>query len=260
MSSDTATTAIAGENRASATRVAFDGDWQQVDFFQPLYDRIRSADCLQDWVDIFRGTGDIPRHIKFGNGKLHKSVARFSFGSATDCPNRFTDSCQVDGDDCYAVSAEQGYSPETLDANRRREYLWDCLDAETFARAFHTLVTEHKHNHVGTLRFSVAGDVRYRGDAVKMNQIARYLADHGIDTYCYTASDHVDFRGLDALTVNASNPWVRGADRQYIAVADEAEIPDDGFQCPYDYSDTTCGECRACIRPEGDHDVYITEH
>jgi hypothetical protein len=233
------------------------GDYNvsEVSGIEKLQQRMSNAETIKEWSFI------LSDYISFGNSKIAKSVAIFNMNSATDCPNAEKDNCQVDFGDCYAHKAENMYK-QTLPYRRRQEYLWDCLDAETWAKAFQELVSR-KRNEVTAIRFSEAGDFRHKGDVIKVNRIAE-LVD--CDVYTYSASDYLDWSEATEFTVNQSNNFSEYGDRLYSAVPKAEDIPEDGIQCPHDYQKNNgsdnpvkCGDCRSCISDEGP-DVYITLH
>lgn len=234
-------------------------DITTVDGFDALQDRIKSAGSdIEAWSHI------LSDYVQFGNSKIAKSVAIFNMNSATDCPNAETDNCQVDFDDCYAHKAENIY-PQTLPYRRRQEYLWDNLDAETFAKAFVEMVSR-KRNDVTAIRFSEAGDFRHRGDIIKVDRIAEILSAEGITCYTYSASDYLDWGDAENFTVNQSNNFSEYGDRLYSAVPEQQDIPTGAIQCPHDYQKSKdadepikCGDCRACIDKDAP-DVFITLH
>ena len=228
-----------------------------------LQARMRECETVRDWSFLLND------YIQWGNNtKVSKYVAIFNLGAAHDCPNRWSERCQVDGDACYAVVDERTYD-YVLDYMRRQEYLWDCLDAQTFADAF-LAICERKRVEPRALKFSQAGDFRHNADIQKVNRIAQRLNDAGagIDVFTYTASTHLDWSQATAFTVNRSNDLSVIGDRRYRAVANPAEIPADAVWCPFDRqkhhgvpSDDRrqCGECRLCIDPDGP-DVAVMEH
>lgn len=196
-------------------------------------------------------------HLSFGNTKLPDKIAIFNLGSAKDCINAQTPSCQawVDGEDkCYARKAEKQY-PDTLDYRRRQIYIWDELSAEQFATAF-ILMANRKRKELSFLRFNESGDFRTQEDVQKAEEIARIIKERiGVDTYTYSASDHLDFSDCEYLTVNASNPDIKGYDQRFTVVEDKSEIPDNGFVCPQD-----CSKCHACMSDGGTSDIYEYLH
>lgn len=240
-----------------------------VDGLDQLYRDLRNASTVREYSFIL---GD---HISWGNRKIANHVATYSITSAHDCPNIDTEFCQVDEDTCYAARTEHTYD-ETFDYRRRQEVLWDHLDADTFARAFQAVV-DRKRNPATTFRVNQAGDVRHRGDVVKLNRIAELLADsHDITTYIYTASSWIPWHDIptDHITINASDqrePLASVADRFYTALPagvdpdDDHElvehIDDDAIQCAYDATDGAhlCGDCRLCVDDDA-QDVYIRIH
>lgn len=238
-----------------------DYDIESVDGIDTLRERMREADSIRDWSFI------LSDYISWGNNKIANHVAIFNMNSATDCPNADstesdqseTGVCQVPWESCYAHKAENIY-PNTLPYRRRQEYLWDCLDADTWARAFLSIV-ERKRNPVTAVRFSEAGDFRHRGDIVKVNRIAEILSQAGIDTYTYSASHKLDWSESEHFTVNQSNGLADYGDRRFTALPEGSDLPDGMVWCPYDLTDgeRKCGDCRLCINPEGP-DVAIELH
>jgi len=230
-------------------------DHTAVEGMDTLINRMDEAETIEEWSFI------LSDYISFGNNKIAKSTAIFNMNSATDCPNADSEECQVPWSDCYAHKAENQY-PAVLPYRRRQEYLWDCLDAHSFAKAFEALV-DRKRNSVDSIRFSEAGDFRHRGDIVKVNRIAE-LVD--VDVYTYSASSYLDWSEAQHFTVNQSNDFADYGDRLYSAVPTAEDIPDDGVHCPHDYQKSQgvdepikCGSCRACIDKDAG-DVYITLH
>lgn len=235
-----------------------DYDITEVSGIEKLKDRMDNAETIRDWSFI------LSDYISFGNSKISKKVAIFNFNSATDCPNAETDNCQVKFSECYAHKAENIYK-QTLPYRRRQEYLRDCLDANTFAKAFLELVSR-KRNPVTTIRFSEAGDFRHRGDIIWADRVAEIVGKEGIDVYTYSASNYLNWDLAESFTVNQSNNFSEYGDRLYSAVPESEDIPEDGIHCPHNYQKSNgadepikCGDCRACIDKDAP-DVYITLH
>lgn len=233
-------------------------DIDAVNGIDKLRDRMEKAgDDITAWSHILKD------YVKFGNNKVADNVAIFNFNSATDCMNRNTEHCQVPDGMCYAFNDEERYG-SPLDYRRRQEYLWDCLDADTFAAAFRELVSR-KRKPVDAIRFSEAGDFRHRGDVIKVDRIAELL--DGLKVYTYSASDWLDWSDREHFTLNASNDAIRAdADRRFFALDADAELPDGAVWCPFDLYDgddlserKQCGECQLCLNPEGP-DVAIPLH
>lgn len=231
----------------------------EVNGIEKLQQRIADAgNDVTAWSHILKD------YVKFGNNKVAKEVAIFNMNSATDCANRNTDDCQVPDGMCYAYNDEQRYG-SPLDYRRRQEYVWDCLDAHTFAKAFEELVSR-KRNPVTAIRFSESGDFRHRGDIIKVDRIAELI---DIDVYTYSASGYLDWSEAEHFTVNRSNDfdyWEGEGDRRFFALPESEELPEDTVYCPFDYFDgddldkrPQCGECRLCINSEGP-DVAIPLH
>jgi hypothetical protein len=172
--------------------------------------------------------------------------------------------CQVPWDDCYAHVAENGLSPAALDKRRRQQYLWDNVDAVTFAEAL-TRTFDRKQRDITAIRFSESGDFRHRGDIIKADRIAQL-----IDTpvYTYSASHKLDWSEAEHFTVNQSNDQADYGDRLFSAVAEPNDVPEDGVLCPFELArdkglDTDerpkCGSCRLCIDEDGPN-VYVLLH
>jgi hypothetical protein len=231
------------------------GDYEisEVEGIDTLKSRMREAETVEDWSFIL---GD---YLSFGNSKIADSVAIFNMNSATDCPNAKTENCQVPWSDCYAHKAENMYN-NTLPYRRRQEYLWDCLDAETWAKAFLAAVSR-KRKPVNAVRFSEAGDFRHTGDIIKVDRIAEIMSEKDITVYTYSASNYLDWSEAEHFTVNQSNDFEDFGDRLYTAVPEKSDIPEDGVQCPYEATDgdIKCGDCRLCLDKDAG-DVYITLH
>jgi len=238
----------------------------EIEGIEKLKSRIEEASTIEDWSYIL---GD---YISWGNRKISKNTAIFNMNAALDCPNRATKEngssdtgyCQVSEDKCYAIKAERTY-PEPLQYRRRQEYLWDCLDAETWTKAFLEVV-DRKRNDVEAIRFSEAGDFRHTGDIIKVDRIAELLSCHGIDVYSYSASHKLDWTEQENFVLLQSNEKREYGDKRFKAVEEQEDIPESGIQCPYDYQKEhgsndpiKCGSCKHCLLSDGP-DIYITIH
>lgn len=221
-----------------------------VDGMDELLARMEDCETVRDWSFLLND------YIQWGNNtKVGKRVAIFNLGAAHDCPNRWTERCQVDGDECYAVVDEKIYD-YVLAYFRRQEFLWDCLDADTWAEAFLAIVDRKYLDGPFFVKFSQAGDVRHQGDIVKMDRIAERVGHHGISVFTYSASSHLDWSEAEHVVVNRSNDLADYGDQRYVAVESESDISDDAVHCPFDRQKRRgvpqeerikCGECRACI-------------
>jgi hypothetical protein len=176
--------------------------------------------------------------------------------------------CQVPFEDCYAHVAEKQYD-RPLPKRRLQEYLWDNVDAITFADAI-LHVKSRKRSPFKYLRVSEAGDFRHNGDIVKWNVISEKLQGE-IDVYTYSASHKLDWSHAEHFTVNQSNDLADYGDRLFSAVLDTDNIPDDAIYCPFEAAKENgvatedrpkCGECTACIEPQAEQprNVLIKLH
>lgn len=242
------------DNRAGPSVSEIGGIYEMID---------RMADCetIEDWSYLLND------YIQWGNNtKVGKRVAIFNMNAAHDCPNRWTENCQVDGDKCYAVVDEKRYD-YVLDYFRRQEYLWDCLDAETWAEAFLEIVDRKYLDGPFFVKFSQAGDFRHNGDIIKAERISERLAEHGIQVYTYSASNYLTWELADVLTVNQSNDLEDYGDRRYRVVESVDDLSEEAIHCPFDLQKhrgvpqedrIKCGECRACIDTKaGDVEVVL---
>lgn len=236
-------------------------DIDAVSGIDELRDRMDNAESDEDWSFILND------YISWGNNKVSKTVAIFNMNSATDCRNRNTSRCQVPDGKCYAYNDERNYG-NPLDYRRRQEYLWDSLDAHTFASAF-LYIIQRKRNPVSAIRLSEAGDFRHSGDVVKANRIAELLNPYGITVYTYSASSDIEWAAAETLVVNQSNSRREYGDRRFYALSADAELDDDTVWCPFSFATEQadmdlderpkCGECRLCLNKEGP-DVAIPIH
>ncbi len=230
-----------------------DYDLSEVDGIDTLRQRMADAETVRDWSFI------LSDYISFGNNKISDNTGIFNMNSATDCPNADTENCQVPWSDCYAHKAENIYK-KTLPYRRRQEYLWECLDAETFAKAI-LKIKERKRNAFDYIRFSEAGDFRHKGDIIKVDRIAEILSGE-IEVYTYSASDYLDWSEAEHFKVMQSNERDNYGDNLFSAVPEKDDIPEGAAQCAYEASDgkVKCGDCTLCIDQRIDRDVYITLH
>lgn len=262
--------------------------------FYDLFPRVQAAETIEDWSEI------LADYISWGNRKISGQTAIINLNAANDCPNKKTQEegesktglCQVEWDMCYAGQAEKIYE-NTIHYRRRQEFLWDCLDPETFAKAF-LKVVERKITHGNLddysdvdLRFSEAGDFRRNQDVYKADRIAEILHDNGISAvYTYSASYKLSAwhdTNVDNLIVMQSvNEELAGSygDKEYKAFELTQEdienadrltdlAPDNSVWCPHDLEKRqkdvpsedaiSCGDCRLCLEKEGP-DVSIPIH
>lgn len=259
-------------------------DITAVEGFDGLMVALREINEADDYTETVERVAEVllnghegsAGYLTFGNNKVAKNVGIFNMNSATDCPNAATKEngesetglCQVPWGSCYAHKAEVVF-PGSLPKRRRQEYFWDNIDAQTFADAL-LRVKERKTAAFDYLRVSESGDFRSESDIIKWNIIARELSDE-IQVYTYSASHKLDWSDADAFTVNQSNSLAEYGDREFNAVMDAADIPDDAILCPYEAakrngldndSRPKCGDCTHCIEPasEQPRDVYVLIH
>lgn len=240
-----------------------------------MYQSDEPSEILADL--LMNGHKGVGGYLTFGNNKVAKNTGIFNMNSATDCPNADSDEnnqtatgvCQVPWESCYAHKAEYVY-PDALKKRRLQEYLWDCTDPDTFAKAL-LHVKSRKRSPFTHLRVSESGDFRHNGDIMAWDRIAEKVSGD-INVYTYSASHKLSaWDNVTHFTVNQSNNLDTYGDRQFNAVADTDDIPDDAIFCPFEAakengvetdSRPKCGDCTACIEPESEQprDVYITVH
>jgi hypothetical protein len=243
-----------------------------------ISDMYNSDDPAGHLADLLmNGHKGVGGYLTFGNNKVANNTGIFNMNSATDCPNADsteenqadTGVCQVPWEDCYAHKSENIY-PDALKKRRLQEYLWDCVNPEMFAEALLN-VKSRKRSAFKHLRVSESGDFRHNGDIRAWDEIARRL-DGEINVYTYSASHKLSaWDTVEHFTVNQSNNLADYGDRQFAAVGEVSDIPDDAIFCPFEAANKNgvsgderpkCGECEACIKPssEQERDVYITIH
>lgn len=259
-------------------------DMSKVDGINVLMSHIRDmnqADSHNERVKILsdlllNGHKGSTGYLTFGNNKIADNTGIFNFNSATDCPNADSNKdnptdtgvCQVPWESCYAHKAENIYD-DALASRRRQQFLFDNVDAFTFADAL-LHVKDRMTYAFKYLRVSESGDFRHRGDIIKWDTIAERLSGE-ITVYTYSASHKLDWSHAEHFVVNQSNNLDNYGDRLFSAVPTSDDIPEDSIFCPFEAAkvngvDTDdrpkCGECTACIETETEQprDVFITIH
>lgn len=260
------------------------GDYQiaQVDGIEALTAEIKRMYNSDNPVDILadllmNGHSGTSGYLTFGNNKVADNTGIFNMNSATDCPNADSDEdnptdtgvCQVPWKSCYAHKSENVY-PDALKKRRLQEYLWDNVSPEWFGKAL-LQVKDRKRSAFKHLRVSESGDFRHNGDIRAWDKVAEIVSPE-INVYTYSASHKLSaWNTVEHFTVNQSNSLAEYGDREFNAVAEVDDIPDDAIACPFEVAKKNgvetdkrpkCGECEACIKPENEQekDVYITIH
>ena len=118
---------------------------------------------------------EISQHISRGNQKLGRDTIIWNMGPAMFCPSRELGMCQLawrlppykrrkDGiicsavNKCYALSCELRW-PKVLDYRCRQKILWLNNDADAWAEALQSHITDHSHRlPIKYARFNEAGD------------------------------------------------------------------------------------------------------
>ena len=254
---------------------AVDGIDTLRDEIKRMYDSDDPAAVLAEL--LMNGHEGTSGYLTFGNNKVADNTGIFNMNSATDCPNADstesdqakTGVCQVPWKSCYAHKSENVY-PDALKKRRLQEYLWDCTSPDIFAEAL-LRVKSRKRSPFKHLRVSESGDFRHNGDIKAWDEIARLLGDE-INVYTYSASHKLSaWDSVEHFTVNQSNALAEYGDREFNAVPEVSDIPEDAIACPFEVAKKNgvetdkrpkCGECEACIKPETDQprDVYVLLH
>jgi len=240
-----------------------------------MYDSDNPASVLADM--LMNGHKGTSGYLTFGNNKVSDNTGIFNMNSATDCPNADTSEdnqsdtgvCQVPWKSCYAHKSENIYK-DALKKRRLQEYLWDCVSPEVFAEALLN-VKSRKRSAFTHLRVSESGDFRHNGDIKAWDKIAEIVSDE-INVYTYSASHKLSaWDSVEHFTVNQSNALAEYGDREFNAVPEVSDIPDDAIACPFEVAKANgvetdkrpkCGDCTACIEPEESQprDVYVLLH
>lgn len=254
---------------------AVDGIDTLRDEIKRMYDSDNPADVLADL--LMNGHKGVGGYLTFGNNKVAKNTGIFNMNSATDCPNADTSEsnqsetgvCQVPWSACYAHKSENVYK-DALKKRRLQEYLWDCVNPEIFAEALLN-VKSRKRSPFKHLRVSESGDFRHNGDIRAWDKIAEIVGDE-INVYTYSASHKLSaWDTVEHFTVNQSNALSEYGDREFNAVSDVSDIPNDAIACPFEVAKANgietdkrpkCGDCTACIEPKESQprDVYVLLH
>jgi hypothetical protein len=262
------------------TRGAY--DVAEVDGISHLVDSLKEMNQSTDPVGVvadllMNGHKGVGGYLTFGNNKVAKNTGIFNMNSATDCPNADSDEnnmtatgvCQVPWKSCYAHKAENVY-PDALKKRRLQEYLWDCINPEIMADAL-LRVKSRKRSAFKHLRVSESGDFRHNGDIKAWDKIAERL-DGEINVYTYSASHKLSaWNTVEHFTVNQSNSLASYGDREFNAVPEVSDIPDDAIACPFEVAKKNgvntderpkCGDCTACIEPEEKQprDIFVILH
>ena len=252
-----------------------DGYKTLVSEIKRMYESDNPASVLADL--LMNGHDGVTGYLTFGNNKVAKNTGIFNMNSATDCPNADTTEnnqsstgvCQVPWEMCYAHKSENIYK-DALKKRRLQEYLWDCVDAETFAEALLN-VKSRKRSPFKHVRVSESGDFRHNGDIRMWDKIAEIVSDE-LNVYTYSASHKLSaWDTVEHFTVNQSNALAEYGDREFNAVPEVSDIPDDAIACPFEVAKKNgvptdkrpkCGDCTACIEPstEQPRDVYVLIH
>jgi hypothetical protein len=230
-----------------------------------------AAELAELLMNGHQGSGG---YLTFGNNKVAKNTGIFNMNSATDCPNADSSEddhseigvCQVPWSECYAHKSENIFAA-ALPKRRRQEYLWDCIDPDTFAEAL-LRVKSRKRSPFEYLRVSESGDFRHNGDIMAWERIAQKVAGK-IKVYTYSASNKLNaWSEVEAMTVNQSNGLVNYGVRRFMALPEGQDLPEDAVWCAFDYADANgadkedrpkCGECTLCIEKDAP-DVMIPLH
>jgi len=199
--------------------------------------------------------------IRSGNIKIPKETAIFNMSSATDCVSLAMGKCKacVFSKElgkmktvCYALKAERGMYRDVLPFRRRQEEFWLDISAEEFSRQF-LIVNSRKVHKFDKIRFNEAGDFHDQSCVDKAEKIAKILSKFGIQCYCYTSRDDLDYRKAKTLVVNGSGFMTNGLVNEFKMVPDGEEAPKGYAKCPQD-----CVICDRCSKRG--KKTYVNQH
>lgn len=181
--------------------------------------------------------------FSFGNSKLPYTTAVFNMTSATDCPSRQRGLCQITKfsngkkHKCYAMTTERMFPKTALVWKRKQSAYWNKVSALQFVQ---DLLKAGANKNMNALRLNESGDFKCQADVKKADEIAGLLKLFGINTYCYTARQDLNYAGLRHLIVNGSGFHALGVSGVFMAIR-KTDIKPDGYG-------VCCGDCTVCYR------------
>lgn len=215
---------------------------------------------VQAFSKLFDEDLPLKNLMQAGNIKIPKETAIFNMSSATDCVSLAMDKCKacVFSKElgkmktvCYALKSENQY-PAVLPYRRRQEEFWLSVSAEEFARQF-ILVNARRLIKFDKVRFNEAGDFHDQSCVDKAQRIAYILSVFGVECYCYTSRDDLDYRKAKNLVVNGSGFMTNGLVNEFKMVPDGEEPPKGYAKCPQD-----CVVCDRCSKRG--KKTYVNQH
>lgn len=176
--------------------------------------------------------------IKFGNLKLGDDTAIFNITSATDCPAKKLNLCDVvkDGILCYAYKAEKLYK-NVMEYRLHQQHYWRSNKPEQIAL---DIIEKCKRRKKKTkyFRFNESGDFIDQSDINKMSEVAEILKSKGIVTYGYTARSDLNFSNINFLVKGSG--W-NGPNGKTIIIKKQDSVPKGYILCP-----GSCKKCNLC--------------
>jgi hypothetical protein len=202
--------------------------------------------------------------IRTGNSKLPRTTAIFNMSSATDCASLKLGKCKAVKLNpetgkmetvCYALKSEKGYRPSVLPFRRRQDSYWREITAERFAIQF-IIINSLKKKKYDKIRLNEAGDFHDQACVDKAEAIAKILLKYGIQVYCYTSRDDLDYSKVKHLVINGSGFKLPGIANEFKMIPADTPVkewPKGYAKCPADC--TVCDRCS--IRGKN---TFVYEH
>jgi hypothetical protein len=125
---------------------------------------------------------------KLGNKKIGRDTVIFNITSATDCPSRKLNLCQIPTN-CYALRPERRWI-RTLPYRRRQNRDWDRQSVKEIAKDIYEIVNKNTKY----VRYSESGDFRIQEDIEKMVELTEEMSE--LIFYGYTARKDLSFKNL----------------------------------------------------------------
>jgi len=182
--------------------------------------------------------------VKFGNHKIGDDTLIINMGTATDCPSKKLNLCQVcnDGIKCYAFKAEQQYKEAVLNYRQKQHDYWKNTPATGIVVDLVNKISR-RQKKIKYMRFNESGDFHDQSDIDKLSHVAEHLKHHyKIITYGYSARSDLDFTNATFLLKGSNHN--NGNNGMCVVVNNKDQIPDGYIECPG--GKKGCKTCSLC--------------
>lgn len=149
----------------------------------------------------------------YGNKKLPPSTLIVNITSSFGCPSK---DCPLAQKICYAKKIGKMRKNTEL-RDMRNQYTYPYLTVREILQLLEMYI-ELAPVKIHDIRIGEAGDFENQEQVDLCNKLAGHLkAKYGISTTVYTHATSLDFSSASNLIINASSPYIKGADRFYFA-------------------------------------------